>query len=152
MSLNPETLADPTTNTNVVLQFVEEFWNRGNAAAADAFLSPNYVDHAYQPADRNGLLQTLAQLGNVFPDAVQTIEACVAQGDLVVLRMRFRATHQGDFRGTPATGNPVDVSVYRMYRIADGQIAEHWALLDTATLLRQISAAPTPQNACARQP
>jgi hypothetical protein len=44
MSPNLETLTDPTTNTKLVLQFVEEFWNRGNAAAADAFLSPNYID------------------------------------------------------------------------------------------------------------
>jgi predicted ester cyclase len=150
MSTNVDTLSDVTLNTRLVLQFVDEFWNRANATAADLFLSATYVDHTYQPANREGLVQTLTQLSISFPDHVQTIEAHVAQDDLVVLRMRLRATHLGDFRGTPPTGNPIDVPVYRMYRIASGQIAEHWGLLDTATLLRQIGTTPTPQNACAR--
>lgn len=142
---------DIIVNTALVREFVEAFWNRGNAAAADQFLASSYVDHAYQPSNRDGLLDTLDQLCSSFPDHVQTIESAVAQADLVVLRLRLRATHQGAFRGTPPTGNPIDVPAYRMYRIVDGLIAEHWGLLDTPTLLRQIGATPAPENACAPQ-
>ena len=131
-------------SAELVQQFVAAVWNRANPTAADELLHPAYVDHAYQPANRGGLEATLAQLNTSFPDHHHTIEATVAQGDLVVLRMRLRATHEGAFRGTPPTGNPVDVAVYRTFRVADSRIAEHWALLDTAALLRQIGATPTP--------
>ena len=127
----------------LVQQFVAAFWNRADPAAALAMLHSAYVDHAYQPADRMGLEATLAQLSSSFPDHVHTIKATVAQGDLVVLRMRLRATHRGAFRGTPPSGNPINVVVYRTFRVADSRIAEHWGLLDTATLLRQIGATPT---------
>jgi hypothetical protein len=42
---------------------------------------------------------------------------------------------------------PLQALVYREYRLTGGRIAEHWALLDTATLLRQIGAGPSPENA-----
>jgi steroid delta-isomerase-like uncharacterized protein len=141
----PETLA-----VDLVQEFVASFWNRGDVSAVDALLHPDYVDHAYQPANRAGLEDVLAQLGAAFPDHQHIVEAAVAQGDLVVLRMRLRATHTGAFRGTPPSGSPVDVAVYRMYRVADGRIAEHWGLLDTAALLRQIGASPAPQPAAAQ--
>ncbi|MBC8077161.1 MAG: ester cyclase [Chloroflexales bacterium] len=131
-----------TAPADLVQQFVAAVWNRADPAAADRLLHPAYIDHAYQPANRAGLEATLAQLSSSFPDHAHTIEATVAQGDLVVLRMRLRATHQGAFRGTPPTGSPVDVTVYRMFRVADGRIAEHWGLLDTTALLRQIGATP----------
>jgi hypothetical protein len=37
----------------------------------------------------------------------------------------------------------------RTYRVTGGRIAEHWGLLDTARLLRQIGAPLDPQHACA---
>ncbi len=143
-------MTQPLNHHGIVEQFINEFWNRADVQAAERWLSADYVDHAYQPADRSGLQQTLAAINSSFPDHRWSIESSTAEGDLVVVRMRMQATHQGDFRGTPASGNPIDVSAYRTFRISNGQIAEHWALLDTATLLRQIGSAPTPQNACAR--
>lgn len=140
MTTHTTTRTDTTANAALARQFVEEFWNNGDELAADRLLAPEYVDHAYQTNGRAGLLATLAQLKASFSDHRQMVEAQIAQNDLVVLRMRFQATHTGDFRGTPPSGNQVDVAVYRTYRIAEGRITEHWALLDTASLLRQIGA------------
>ncbi|WP_177237582.1 ester cyclase [Paenibacillus sp. 1_12] len=49
-------------------------------------------------------------------------------------------THLREFRGSGPTGHPIEAAVYREYFIKDKQIAEHWALFDTATLLMQIGA------------
>jgi predicted ester cyclase len=57
-------------------------------------------------------------------------------------------THQGNFRGTEATQNPIDVNLYREFRLIDGKISEHWALFDTASLFRQIGAELHEQPAC----
>ena len=134
-------------NKALVSQFVEAVWNARNPAAADNFLALEYIDHAYQPPTREGLRQAIAGTAAAFPDYVFTIEDLVAEGDTVVARMRMRATHRGVFRGTAATGHAVDAAVYRTFRLVDGKIAEHYALFDTATLLRQIEAAPASDNA-----
>jgi len=137
-------------NKALVSQFIEAVWNARNLAAADTFLALEYIDHAYQPPTRDGLRQAIAGTAAAFPDYLFTIEDLVAEGDTVVARMRMRATHRGVFRGTAATGNAVDAAVYRTFRLVDGKIAEHYALFDTATLLRQIDATQAAEPACRR--
>jgi len=137
-------------NTELVRAFIEAFWNERQIDDADRFLAPGYVDHAYTPGTAIGLKQTAGELSAAIPDHHSAVEAMVAQDDKVVARLVLRGTHRGPFRGTPATGNPVEVAVYREYRLTGGRIAEHWALLDTASLMRQIGAGPSPENACRR--
>ncbi len=140
--------ATEQTNTDTVRAFIESFWNGQDFDSLNRFLTPDYVDHAYVPHTADGLKGTASELSAALPDHRSEIEDVVAQGDKVVARMVLRGTHGGPFRGTPPTGNPAEINLYRMYRLADGRIAEHWALLDTATLLRQIAAQPSPENAC----
>lgn len=137
-------------NVELVRDFIEAFWNRRETDAIDRFLSDGYVDHLYSPMTVEGLQATGQALIAAFPDAHSTIESVIAEGDRVVASLTLRGTHRGSFRGTAATGNAIEVTVYREYRVTDGKIAEHRGLLDTATLLRQIGATPTPENACAR--
>jgi steroid delta-isomerase-like uncharacterized protein len=137
-------------NTEIVRAFIEAFWNGRRVDDADRFLAPGYVDYAYTPGTTAGLKQTAGELAAAIPDHHHAVEAMVAEGDKVVARLVLRGTHGGPFRGTPPTGNPVEVRVYREYRVTDGKIAEHWALLDTAALLRQIGARPAAENACNR--
>ncbi len=138
-------------NIDQVRRFVDDIWNRRQPGAIADHLTEDYVDHAYQPGNVQGLLAMLNELGSAFPDAQQHIESFTAQDDMVVCRMRLRATHSGPFRASPAGGNRVDVALYRSFRLRAGRIAEHWALLDTAALLRQIGAGMTDANACKRQ-
>lgn len=138
------------TNTDTVRAFIEAFWNVRSLDTTDRFLAPDYIDHAYTPPTVEGLKATAAELAAALPDHRSTIEDVVAQGDKVVTRMMLRGTHGGPFRGAAPTGNMIEVNVYRMYRLAGGKIAEHWALLDTATLLRQIAVQPSAENACKR--
>ncbi|WP_259065846.1 ester cyclase [Mucilaginibacter sp. X4EP1] len=37
-------------------------------------------------------------------------------------------------------GNPVDALAFQLYRIENGQLAEHWEVADFATLVQQIQA------------
>jgi len=142
--------ATEQTNTDTVRAFIESFWNGRDLDSLNRFLTPDYVDHAYVPHTADGLKGTAVDLSTALPDHRSAIEDMVAQGDKVVARMVMRGTHNGPFRGSPPTGNPVEVTMYRMYRLAGGKIAEHWGLLDTATLLRQIAAQLSPENACKR--
>jgi len=132
-----------------VRNFIDHIWNRRQVTRLDDYLSVDYVDHAYAPPNAGGLLKILSEMQTAFPDAQQTVESMTAQDDMVVCRITLSATHLGSFRNTPASGNSVRVNVYRSFRFQQGKIVEHWALLDTASLLRQIGSAVSSQNACA---
>ena len=49
-----------------------------------------------------------------------------------------RGTHKGEFAGVKATGNSVDAMAFQLYRIANGQLAEHWEVADFAMMMRQL--------------
>lgn len=125
-------------NKAVISQFITEVWNRRDPDLASAFLTPDYHDYAYQPADLLGLRQAIITTRDAFPDYVFVIEDMVAESDTVIVRMRLHGTHLGSFRDLPPSGHHIDVAVYRSFQIVDGKIANHQGLLDTATLLRQI--------------
>ncbi|MDG0811574.1 ester cyclase [Cohnella rhizosphaerae] len=137
-----------TSSAEVGLAFIERFWNEGDASCIATCLTDNYVDHAYEPGNAEGLLAMAERLRTAFPDQRSTVESVTVEGDRVVVRLRMKGTHLGTFRGMEATGLPIDARLYREYRIADGRIAEHWALFDTASLLRQIGAELNEQPAC----
>nr|WP_271752723.1 ester cyclase [Cohnella sp. JJ-181] len=94
------------------------------------------------------MLGMAERLRAAFPDQRSAVESVTAERDRVVVRLRMTGTHLGSFRGQAATGLPIDAKLYREYRVADGRIAEHWALFDTASLLRQIGAELNEQPAC----
>lgn len=120
-------------------EYIEQVWNAPDGAERlKDWLAPDYRDHAYAD-DRSGLERALQELRAAFPDATFEVEDAISDGDSAVLRMVLRGTHSGSFRGRPATGLPVEVKVFRWLRFQEGRVAEHWALLDTATLLRQLA-------------
>ncbi|MFD0671132.1 ester cyclase [Cohnella sp. GCM10027633] len=125
-------------NKTLARQFIQGFWNEGESECAERLLAADYTDHAYQPGNKDGLLQMAGVLNAAFPDQSSTEESIVAFEDRVIVRLRMRGTHLGPFRGKEATNRPIDVQLYREFRIVDGRISEHWALFDTLALLRQI--------------
>jgi len=85
---------------------------------------------------REGFEQFLA----VFPDLTATLEALVAEGDLVAGRFTWQGTHKADFMGIPATGRTAIWSSTDWWRVEDGLLAEHWDVVDWAGLTAQLTA------------
>jgi predicted ester cyclase len=66
-------------------------------------------------------------------------------GDKVVARVRTTGTQQGEFVGVHATGKPIDVQVIDIVRFGDDGLGhEHWGVVDTMTMMKQIGAIPGP--------
>ena len=78
-----------------------------------------------------------------FPDTRFDIEGIVAEGDMVTIRGTASGTHQGEelWRIKP-TGKRFAVQQAHFIRVADGKIAEHWAVRDDLGLMRQLGAMP----------
>ncbi len=79
---------------------------------------------------------------DAFPLYRLDVEEILAEGDLVSVRGMIRGVHQGPFMGVPATGKPVEFSIFITYRVQDGKIVDHWMLTDNATLMQQIGMIP----------
>ena len=138
-----------TTNTHaeahkaLVRQFVDEFWSRGNLAAADELMTRDAVIHEPMAGTPQDLKGVATEIRAAFPDWHSTIEEMLVEGDRVAERWTGRGTHQGAFQGIPATGKPVVVPGVVFYRIADGKIAEFRGQFDMMSLMQQLGGIPS---------
>jgi predicted ester cyclase len=136
-------------NVSLVTGFMQAVWGDANSELIDHYVGAGFVDHAYTPHDSSGHANMVRVFSAAFSGAAHRLEQCVAQGDMVMLQLRVQARHSGQFRDIAATGKAIDVTQYRTFRVADGRIVEHWALFDTASLLRQLQPELVVAGACA---
>jgi predicted ester cyclase len=68
-------------------------------------------------------------------------DVVVAEGELVVHRASWRASHTGTVLGVEATGRTVEFNDVEMWRVENGKIVEHWGGVGEARhLYAQITA------------
>ena len=113
----------------------------------DEFIAEDVVVHNPQlpgvTPDREGIKQAAEMFRQATPGRHE-IQLQVAEGDLVVSLIVARGVHAGELLGVPATGNEVETEGIAIHRIDDGKIAEYWAVTDTARVLQQVGALPSP--------
>lgn len=131
---------DTNANKHVVTRYIMEFWNGKNAAVLDELLDPALQEYTYEPRNREGHEHMLALVNDAFAGHETTIEDIIAEGDTVAVCQTLRVTHSGPFRGIPASGKHAEIGGYRFFKLKDGKIVSHRALLDLPALLRQIGA------------
>lgn len=128
-------------NKQTVRAFVAEAQCRGNLAAIDDYLAPEFVDHnpaSGLPGNRDGVRAPFSALWTAFPDLQATIRDQVAEGDKVATRKTLSGTHEGPFLGLPPTGHRVSFEVIDILRLADGKVVERWCVVDQLALLHGI--------------
>jgi predicted ester cyclase len=130
-------------NKAIVRGYISEVVNKGNLAAFDGYFSPDVVMNNSKDLKRQ--LAGIQSLRSAFPDFQLVIEDQIAEGDKVVTRVTFQATHRGEYRGVAATGKQVRYSGIAIDRIVEGKVVEMWHVADTLALLQQIGAMPSPQ-------
>ena len=82
-----------------------------------------------------------------FPDLHVALDDLIAEGDRVFLRSTMTGTHDGEYKGIPATGRHVATECAEVFRIADGKFAGYWCLTNVAGLMRQLTDEPAVVNA-----
>ncbi len=114
-------------NKTIAQRFNEDVWGRGDEAALEELLSPDFVDHGALPGqtpDREGHKQILGVFRSAFPDLQVTTEEIIAEGDKVVSRWTARGTHQGELMSIAPTGKEVTITGIDVLRIAEGKVVE----------------------------
>lgn len=90
-------------------------------------------------AGPEGVKATMRSLHQAFSDLAFTIDDIFAENDRVAVRWHMTGVHTGPFAGQTATGSSVTQRAVVVYRVAAGQVAEVWPLIDRLGLLQQIS-------------
>jgi epsilon-lactone hydrolase len=105
--------ASRDANKALVIEAFETLFNRRDYTGAEAFWSPDYIQHsAHIAPGRSGLFDLVKTLP---PQLRYEHQLVVADGDHVILHGRFSG------HGLPANWVVADI-----VRITDGKLAEHW--------------------------
>ena len=125
-------------------RLAEEVFTQGDLGVVGDVIAGGYVDHGPALSSRTGpagLTDRVTALRRAFPDLYLIVEDQIAEADRVVTRSTARGTHTGEFLGIEPTGRRVVFEVIDVNRVGDdGRIAEHWAAVDTHSLLQQLGA------------
>jgi predicted SnoaL-like aldol condensation-catalyzing enzyme len=100
-------------NKAVVRRWMTEILEGGHLDAIDEVLAPDYVNPAMGNADRDGMRAILAQLKDMGPWRIPSVEI-LAEGDAVVARFVLEITRPG--------GEKVTANGLTYYRLANGKI------------------------------
>lgn len=139
-------MKDRERNTAAVRRVFDELFNERNLAVADELFAPDYRNHAGGDfSGPEGMKRLIQQLTAAFPDHHTQIEDVVADGDRAALRVTFSGTHEGDFRGMPATGQRFSQMQMHLVALDDqGRAVDHWAVRDDLAMMNQLGLAPSP--------
>jgi predicted ester cyclase len=151
-----------TDNAETIRRWVEEMWNGRRYSLCEELLAPRFAEHAHAPFSEHepGLVDgpqtmraSMEWLVRQFPDLSMTIEALVAQGDLVAARVLSTGTNLGPLNGVaPPTGRRFRAEQTHWFRLQDGRIVEHWATRDDLTAMLQLGAVGGPGPGGGRAP
>ena len=114
-----------------------------DAVAVEGFVAAGYINHNPFVADgREANRAFWAAFFTAFPDLTATMDDLIQAGDRVAGRFTYRATHRGPFYGIPPTGRPIEMRSIDIWRVHDGEFAEHWDELNLLELFQQLGVIP----------
>jgi steroid delta-isomerase-like uncharacterized protein len=126
----------------VARRLIEELFNTGNLELADQVLADDYVDHSPSHPDLPGpenVKRAVREWRAAFSDTLNVIDDMVAEGDRVAVRWTTHATHRGEFMGIPATGNPIAVTSFGIFRLSGGKVVESWDTFNVVEMMQQLA-------------
>ena len=112
------------------------------------YVAEDVIEHEPPPVEnplpgRQGVQQWFEILFQSFPDIAMSPQDMIAEDDKIASRVRVTGTHRGEFMGIPATGKAVDIELIDIVRVnSDGKVAEHWGIVDDATMMQQLGVMP----------
>jgi C-1 hydroxylase len=128
-------------NKAVVRKMIEAI-NSQNLTLWDELMTQDFVVHM-DTKKIHGLesnKQFIKDEIRAFPDLHVIIEDIIAEGDKVWVRLRETATHKGEYRGLPPTGNRLSYKVVAIWHIVNGKCIEGWIVYDQVDFLKQLGA------------
>lgn len=136
-----------TKNKQVVKNFIEEAWNNDRFDIASSYLHADFRDHSLPAALGNNMEGTkrwIAATGASFRHHT-VIEEMVSEEDKVMIKVKMQLKHIGVWREIEPTEMEIEATGYRLFKLSNEQITEHWGLLDGNAIENQLKDA---QHGC----
>ena len=118
-------------NKDLVRRYYDQVLNGGDLDAV--------VDYFSDERTAAGVRKGCFFFFQAFPDLHVSLDEFVAEGDRVFLRSTMTGTHDGEYKGIPATGRHVAAESAEVFRVADGRFVGYWCLTNVAGLMRQLT-------------
>ena len=134
-------------NKAVVRRLIEEVYNQDNLEAVDELMTPDIFNHAAVSEHQHGIdgfKHVIKWVRTFSSDVHYDIDDIIAEGDNIAVRMAHSGTHTGSVRGIPPTGKRFSVDYVHWFRLAEGKVAELWAVRDDLSRLEQLGLFPGP--------
>ncbi len=131
-----------SSETNVAaLERMAELVNTGDLDHFDEVVDQDAVDHDPAPDQKpgpEGFKDFFGVLLGAFPDLKLTPETVVSDDEHVCMAYTITGTHQGDFNGIPATGQPISARGVEIVKFRDGKLIERWGSSDEMGIMKQL--------------
>jgi steroid delta-isomerase-like uncharacterized protein len=134
-------VSNAEANRHLIEDHYRAMWS-GDEDALRRQLAHDFIDHG-TPGGMRGVEPVISHsrtARQIFPDMVVKFRAIIAEGDRVAVHAVWRGTHSAPFMDIPATNRTIEFEGMVFWRVHNGKVAERWAFLDTAGLVRQLRA------------
>jgi len=128
-------------NAILVQNFIEQIWNQREFEKLENFLHPDFHDYGLPPIfppNQEGTKKWILNTGASFEHNT-IIEEQVTEDDKSILKIRMNLKHIGVWRNIQPTGIDLHAVGYRYFKLNDGKIIEHWALIDGQAIETQLN-------------
>lgn len=141
LTVVPGAHSQPQDPKAILAAFGEAIFVQKNFDALPELMREDYIQHnPLVPTGREGFEAFFKAWFAASPDFRYDLKQIVSEGDRVWVYGTYSGTHGADWLGVPASGRTYAFDAVDIFRIEDGKLAEHWDVLDTYSLLRQIGA------------
>jgi predicted ester cyclase len=136
-----------STNKELIANYMDVIWNKSQFEHLLDFVCRDFKDHSLPqnlPANTEGLMLWIMGTSKAF-EHKSLIEAIVCEEDQVMIKIKMQMKHIGLWRNIEPTGAEISIIGYRHFKIKNGRICEHWALIDGSSIENQLKNA---QSGC----
>lgn len=126
-------------NKQLLADFADAIFVKKDFTKLPQFMQQTYIQHnPLVPQGLSGFQHFFADWFKAVPDWHYELEKVVAEGDTVWAYGVYSGTQQGEWLGIPATDKHYRIYAVDIFRIENGKLAEHWDVLDTYGLFKQL--------------
>ena len=116
-------------------EFINRYFNALSGVAKTRELLEEYITD-------EELLAHITFFEPVFPGYEVLSDEMTAEGNRVVVRARFKGTHEGELNGIAPTHRTVEFPFAISYEIENEKIVHHWMIADQMLLMQQLGVVP----------
>jgi predicted ester cyclase len=111
--------------------------NAHDTSAFPTIFTDGYIQHSGRsPSGLTAQIGNFQRILELWPDI--HIEDSIIADDKIVARVTFTATHSRTVLNVDPTGRKISFGTIDIWRVQDGKLAEHWDLVDTVGLQKQL--------------